>query len=531
MENLLFDELGRTMAVTSDESSKHRIRGKECIKANIEIVRSIASLLSTSLGPNGMDKVLQSPDDDITVTNDGATILQCMEMTENPVSKLIVDLSKAQDDEIGDGTTSVVVLAGALLTEASKLLERGMHPIRIAAGFEKAFRLAKSHLSSISEDISGTDILRQAARTSLGSKIVAKALDHFSSLCTEAVLAVADQERGDVDFELIKIESKIGRDISDTKLIHGVVLSKEFSHPQMQRSIEDAHIAVLACPFEPPKLKTKHDLKISNVEEYEKLDGYEKEKFEEMITCVKQSGANLVICQWGFDDEANSMLMEHSLPAIRWVGGAELEQVAVHTGAQIISRFIDLKKEDLGHASVHEEPLGTEDDHIIVVENGVGKTVTILVRGGNNMAIEEAKRSIHDALCAVRNLIKNKRIVYGGGSNEISCSIFLEKQAGMLKGEERECVLGFGKALEEIPLCLAKNSGYSGVGYISEIRRKQIEENNHFIGVDCFENGKTNMKECGVFDTLNGKIHQLAMATQLVTMILKIDDVIIGENQ
>lgn len=527
MSDLLTDELGQAFQI-SDENNVSRIRGYQCVVANINTVRSIARFLSSSLGPTGMDKILQSKDDDVTVTNDGATIVREMEMTENPISRLIVQLSESQDEEIGDGTTSIVILAAGLLEQAQHLLQQGIHPIRISESFEVALGHVVSHLESISDeivDMRGT--MEKAARTSLGSKIVSKSLEKFAWICTEAVLKVGDMERKDVDFELINIEGKVGRDVSDTQLISGVVINKEFSHPQMSKEVKEGRIALLSCPFEPPKLKTKHNVVISNAGEYKSLAEYERRKFVEMIERVQGSGANVVMCQWGFDDEANSLLMENGVPAVRWVGGHELELLAVHTRGSIVARFEDLEASDVGTGSVREESLGTENDKVIVVENMDGDgTITILVRGANELVIEEAKRSIRDGLCAVRNILTNSRIVYGGGSCEMSCSISLEKFSSSYCGEDQQGILGFGRALEEIPLCLARNSGYDPVSYLSSLRKQQVEEKNPRIGVDCLETGERDMRECGVFDALSSKIRQIQMATQLVTMILKIDDVV-----
>lgn len=290
--------------------------------------RTVANIVKTSLGPRGLDKIMISPDGDITVTNDGATILGQMQV-EHEIAKLLVELSKSQDDEIGDGTTGVVVLAGALLESASALLDRGIHPIKIADGFDRACAIAVKELDRIGDKIEfsrdDTSELLKVAQTSMGSKIVSKAHGLFAQIAVDAVLQVADLDRRDVSFDLIKVTGKVGGSVEDTTLIKGVLLDKDMSHPQMPRSLSDARIAILTCPFEPPRPKTKHKLDITSPEEYRKLQAYEKEKFEEMIKLVKDTGANLVICQWGFDDEANHLLMLNSLPAVRWVGGPEIE--------------------------------------------------------------------------------------------------------------------------------------------------------------------------------------------------------------
>jgi T-complex protein 1 subunit epsilon len=322
------DEYGRPFIILRDQGKKTRTHGVEAIKSHILAARTVSNIIRTSLGPRGLDKIMISPDGEITVTNDGATILGQMEV-EHQIAKLLVQLSKSQDDEIGDGTTGVVVLAGALLEQCEALLDRGIHPIRIADGFDRACSVAVQELDRISDRMEfskdNTENLLKASMTSLGSKIVSKEHRQFAQIAVDAVLQVADIQRRDVPFDLIKVTSKVGGSLSDTSLIKGVLIDKDFSHPQMPSSLRDAKIAILTCPFEPPRPKTKHKLEIGNVEEYKKLRVYEREKFEEMIGWVKRSGANMVICQWGFDDEANHLLMQNELPAVRWVGGPEIE--------------------------------------------------------------------------------------------------------------------------------------------------------------------------------------------------------------
>lgn len=313
-----------------------------------------------------------------------------MEVT-NHVAKLLVELSKSQDDEIGDGTTGVVVLAGALLEQAAELIDKGIHPIRIADGYDQACDIAVAELDKISDVIEfsreKTENLVKVARTSLGSKIVSKAHDQFANIAVDAVLSVADLERKDVDFELIKVDGKMGGALEDTVLVKGVIVDKDFSHPQMPSEVRDAKIAILTCAFEPPKPKTKHKLEISSVEEFKKLQNYEREKFVEMIQQIKDAGANLAICQWGFDDEANHLLLQNNLPAVRWVGGPEIELIAIATNGRIVPRFEDLKPEKLGTAGiVREMTFGTTREKMLVIEECANtRAVTVFVRGSNKM--------------------------------------------------------------------------------------------------------------------------------------------------
>ncbi|CAG8527216.1 7333_t:CDS:2 [Acaulospora colombiana] len=442
---------------------------------------------------------------------------------EHQIAKLLVQLSKSQDDEIGDGTTGVVVLAGSLLEQCENLLDRGIHPIRISDGFERACKVAVDHLNEISDVVEftkdNTDNLFKTAMTCLGSKIVSKHHEQFAKIAVDAVLSVADFDRKDVNIdELIKVDGKVGGSLADTSLVQGVVVDKDMSHPQMPREVRDAKIAILTCPFEPPKPKTKHKLDITSVEEYKKLQVYEREKFEEMIKRVKDTGANLVICQWGFDDEANHLLMQNKLPAVRWVGGQEIELIAIATNGRIVPRFEDLRPEKLGTAGVvREVSFGTTKDRMLIIEECSNtRAVTIFVRGSNKMIIDEAKRAIHDALCVVRNIVRDNRVVYGGGAAEISCSLAVSKAADQISSIEQHAVRAFSYALDAIPLALAENSGLSPIETLADIKSRQVTENN----------SRLDMKEKFVYDPLISKRQQFLLATQLVKMILKIDDVI-----
>ena len=386
-----------------------------------------------------MDKMLVSPDGDVTITNDGATILAKMQV-EHQIAKLIVELSASQDDEIGDGTTGVVVLAGALLEQAEHLLDKGIHPVRIAEGFERACRLSVAHLETIAQtiDFSPTNLepLILTAMTTLSSKIVNVHKRKMAEIAVKAVLSVADLERRDVNFDLIKVQGKAGGKMEDTELVRGIVLDKDWSHPQMPKVVEGARMAILTCPFEPPKPKTKHRLDITSPEAYKELQATEAAYFKDMVAQVKASGANMVICQWGFDDEANHLLLQNGLPAVRWVGGVEIELLAIATGARIVPRFSELTAEKLGTAGrVREIAFGTTKDRMLIVEDCANcKTVTVFIRGGNHMVIDEAQRSLHDAMCVTRNLIRSNKIVYGGGAAEVACAIHVTEAADKVRG-------------------------------------------------------------------------------------------------
>jgi len=397
--------------IISSQGKKKRQHGTDAVKSHILAARTVANIVKTSLGPRGLDKILISPDGDITVTNDGATILSQMEIS-NHVAKLLVELSKSQDDEIGDGTTGVVVLAGALLEQAAELIDKGIHPIRIADGYDQACDIAVAELDRIADTIDFTKTdrgnLNRVARTSLGSKIVSKAHDQFAKIAVDAVMSVADLERKDVDFDLIKVDGKVGGSLEDSLLVQGVIVDKDFSHPQMPSEVRDAKIAILTCAFEPPKPKTKHHLDITSIEEFKKLQTYEKDKFAEMIKMIKDTGANLVICQWGFDDEANHLLLQNHLPAVRWVGGPEIELIAIATNGRIVPRFEDLSAAKLGKAGiVREMEFGTTREKMLVIEECANtRAVTVFVRGSNKMVRTLSRMVEHPANIGNRLLMR-----------------------------------------------------------------------------------------------------------------------------
>lgn len=525
-----FDEYGRPFIILRDQDKQKRLTGTDALKSHIEAARQIASILRTSLGPRGLDKMMVSSDGDVTVTNDGATILKLMDV-DHEIGKLMVQLAQSQDDEIGDGTTGVVVLAGALLEQASNLIDKGIHPIRIADGFEMAAATALRHLETISEAFpvnkNTRENLIKVAMTTLGSKVVVKCHRLMAEIAVDAVLSVADLEKRDVNFELIKVEGKVGGKMEDSMLVRGVVIDKTMSHPQMPKELRNVKLAILTCPFEPPKPKTKHKLHVGSAEDYRDLRKYEHDKFLEIVRQVKDVGATLAICQWGFDDEANHLLLSEELPAVRWVGGPEMELIAIATGGRIVPRFQELTPDKLGTCGlVRELTFGTSKDEMLVIEEcSNSRAVTVLVRGGNRMIVEEAKRSVHDALCIVRSLVQDSRVVYGGGAAEVSCAIRVAHEADKLSSLEQYPFRAFADALEAVPRALAENSGLSPIDALSEIKARQVSENNTNLGIDCMGKDSNDMKALNVIESLHSKKQQIALATQLVKMILKIDDV------
>lgn len=534
---VVFDDRGHPFIIVREQDKQKRVKGLAAHKANILAARTVCDILKTSLGPKGMDKMMVSQDGDVCATNDGATILEKLNV-QHQIARLLVELSKSQDDEIGDGTTGVVVLAGALLEQAEKLLEKKVHPLRVASGYEKACQIALKRLEAIADrvpvDENDRSQLYKTAKTTLSSKIVNRCHDQMAKLAVDAVMAVCDFGKKDVNFDLINVMGKEGGKLDESRLVHGIVLDKTFSHPQMPEEVLNPKIAVLTCPFEPPKPKTKNSLDITDVKSYEALHDYEQQQFVSMVDACKKSGATVVACQWGFDDEANHLLLQHELPAIRWVGGCELELLALATNARIVPRFQQLETSKLGSCKVIKTlAFGTSKDKMLAIEGGAGgKTITVLVRGGNKMMVEETKRSLHDAMCVTRNLIKDNRIVYGGGSAEVACALDVRAHIpDVADALDQLAYEGFAEALETIPRELANNSGLAPLEELAALKDLQLKTNNPNLGIDCMQTGSQDMKTEFVFETLIGKQQQLLLATQLVKMILKIDDVILPQEK
>lgn len=350
----------------------------------------------------------------------------------------------------------------------------------------------------------------------------------MAEIAVKAVLTVADLERKDVNLDLIKIQEKTGGSIEDTQLIEGILIDKDFSHPQMPKEVIDARIAILTCPFEAPKPKTKHNIDITSAESFQKLYKLEQKYFTDMIAHLKNNECNIALCQWGFEDEANHLLLQNKLPAVRWVGGVDIELIAMATGARIIPRFEEITPAKLGKAGrIRELHFGTGDEKMLVIEEcSNAKAVTILVRGGSKMIVEEAERSLHDALCVVSTLIRCNRIVWGGGASEIAASLAVHNFANSINNIEQYAVRAFADALEQIPMALAENSGLNALKALTHAKGEQAARLEPFFGIDCMSTGNSNMKDQKVFETLLSKKGQLQLATQVVKMILKIDDVI-----
>jgi len=520
--------MGQRLPILVLREGSRRSRGRDAQHSNIMAARVIAEAVRSSLGPKGMDKMLVDDVGDVTITSDGRTILERISV-EHPAAKMMVEVAKAQDDEVGDGTTTSVVVAGDLLSKAEDLIDRNIHPTTIIDGYRKASEKALEVLERIAVQIdpSDKDALRRVAMTSLASKIVSENKEQLAEITVEAALLVAhtigDEYR--VDLDDIMVKKKPGESVVGTKLIRGVVLDKGFVHPDMPKRIKDARIALLNSPLEVEK--TEFEARI-HIESPEAMDAFLKEEesiLKGMAEKIASVGANVLICQKGIDDTAEYYLAKMGIAAVKRVKKSDLEKIAKATGGRIIVNLDDLRDEDLGFAGlVEERKIG--DDKMVFIEGCKNpRSVTILVRGGTERIVDEAERSIHDALCVVRDVVQEPKILAGGGAPEIEIAKYLREYAESLPGREQLAAQSFAEAIEIVPTTLAENAGLDPIDILSELRAAH-ERGGVWMGVDVLGGGVDDMMKLEVYEPLAVKKQVIKSATEAATMILKIDDVI-----
>jgi thermosome len=505
-----------------------RATGREAMHANITAAKIIGEAVKSSLGPKGMDKMLVDSFGDVTITNDGATILDEIEV-QHPAAKMMVEVAKAQDDEVGDGTTTAVVLASELLSKAEELLERDVHPTIIVDGYRNAAEKALKFLEDIAIKVKPNDreYLRKVAMIAVASKLLAEHKEYMADMAVDAILQVAERHDGEykVDIDDVKIEKKAGESLTDTKLVRGIVLDKEVVHPGMPKRIENAKIALLNCPLEIEK--TEMDAKI-NIESPEQMHAFleeEERMLKEMVDKIAASGASVVLCQKGIDDMAQHFLAKKGILAVRRVKESDMDKLSKATGGRIVTNIDDLSPKDLGEAGLVEERKVADDKMTFIEGCKNPKAVTILIRGGAERIVNEAERAIHDALSVVRDVVRDPRIVAGGGAPEAETARKLKEYAEQLAGKEQLAVQSFAEALEVVPITLAENAGLDPIEIITEIRARH-DKGEVWAGVDVTSGKVADMKALGVYEPLAVKLQVIKSASEAATMILKIDDVI-----
>jgi len=505
-----------------------RSRGKEAQRANITAAKVVAESVRTSLGPKGMDKMLVDGLGDITITSDGATVLKEMDI-QHPAAKMMVEISKTTDNEVGDGTTSVAVFAGRLLEKAEELINQNIHSTIIVDGYREAADKALEYFKNIAIKVSPTDkeMLKKVAMTSMASKLVSENKEYLADLAVEAILKITQktEEGYKASLDDIKVDKKAGESMVETRLIEGVILDKEVVHSGMPKRIENAKIALLNAPLEIEKTEFTAKINIERPEEMKAFLDEEEHMLKSMVDKIVASGANVLICQKGLDDVAQHYLAKQGVLAVRRATESNMEKLSKATGAKIVINLDDLRAKDLGYAKLVEERKIADDKWVFIEGCKNPKSVNILIRGGTDKVVEEAERSIHDALCVIRDIVQNPYVVAGGGAPEAEVSSRLRKWAGQRSGKEQLAALSFAEALEVIPTTLAENAGLDPINILVELRARH-EKGDTWAGVDSFEGKVKDMTKLNVYEPLVVKEQIIKSASEVASMILRIDDVI-----
>ncbi len=514
-----------------------RVLGRDAQRTNIAVGIAVANAIKTTLGPKGMDKMLVSELGDIVITNDGATILEEMNV-EHPVAKIMVDIAKTQDKEVGDGTTTVVIMAGELLRGAGELLEQGIHPTTIIRGYKMAANKASEILFQKSKaiDIKDDSILQKIALVSIGSKNIGddntkKALAKIVISAVKQVVEQNNSGKYTVDHDFIKIEKKAGGSINNTELINGVLIDKEVAHPGMPKTIANAKIALMDVALEIEKTETDAKIEITSPEQMQAFLQQEEKMLKEMVEKVKNVKADVLVTQKGIDDVAQHYLAKAGIMAVRRVKKSDMEKLSRATGGKIVTSLEDLNINDLGFAGLVEERKISGEQMIFVEKCKVPKSVTIFVRGGTQQAVDEAERSLADVIGAVSSAIENGRFVIGGGSIEIDIANSLREYASDVGGREQLAVQKFADAIEIVPKTLSESAGMYPVDTLVELRSKHKGKEGSVYGVDIMNNSVSNMDKLGIYEPMMVKKQAIFSASEAAEIILRIDDMISSKGK
>ncbi len=506
-----------------------RTSGAEALRSNMMAAITVAEMLRTTYGPRGMDKMLVDTLGDITITNDGATILDKMDV-QHPAAKMLVQIAKGQDEEVGDGTKTSVIFAGELLKAAEDLLAKDVHPTIIINGFKKALDEAIKYAEKIAKPVSldEEEILKKIASTALTSKAVHGVRERFAEIAVKAVRQVAEERKGRiyVDLDNIQIIKKHGGSLADTKLIYGIVLDKEVVHPGMPRRVENAKIALIDAPLEIEKTEIDAEIRISDPEMMRKFIEQKENLLKEMVEKIAATGANVVICQKGIDDVAQHFLAKKGILAVRRVKRSDMEKLERATKGRIVSSIDDLSPEDLGYAELVEERKVGEDKMVFIEGTKDPKAVSIVIRGGLERIVDEAERSLRDALSVVADVLRNPKIVYGGGAFEAEIAKHIREFSTHVSGKEQLAVQAFAKALEGVISALVENAGLDPIDIVSDLRQAHSKEDGVKYGVNIFTGKIEDMEKLGVIEPLAVKVNALKAGTEAATLILRIDDII-----
>ncbi len=509
-----------------------RSRGRDARENNIMAVRALADAVRTSLGPRGQDKMLVDSLGDVTITNDGATILDEIEV-QHPAAKMLVQVAKAQDSETGDGTTSAVVLCGEYLKQAQGLITSGIHPTVIISGYRKAVDKASEILNTMAIDctMKDRDKLLKVSKTSMASKLIADAKDFLSPIAVDAVLQITEvyPDKIVADIDHIKVEKKEGGSILETRLIRGVIIDKEIVHSEMPRSVSKAKIALLNASMEVEKTEMDAEIRITNPEQMQSFLDEEQRMLRSISEKVKEVGANVVFAQKGIDDKVQHYLAKDGILAVRRVKKSDMEALARATGGQVVSSIDHLTPKDLGKCNIVEERKVGDDKMVFVEGCKDPKTVSVLIRGGTERVVDEAERAFHDSVSVIRDAIEDGKVVPGGGAPEVEVALRLREYASSLKGREQIAVNKFADAMEIIPKTLAENAGHDPIDVIVALRAEHGSAKKT-MGVDVLTGKAKDMLKQGVIEPLRVKTHAIRSAAEAASLILRIDDVIASKR-
>ena len=503
-------------------------KGRDAQKNNIAAAKLVAELVKTSLGPRGLDKMLVDSLGDVTITNDGATILKEID-TQHPAAKMMVEISKTIDTEVGDGTTSSVVFAGALLEKAEKLLEKDVHSTVIIDGYQAASEKALELLAKLAKTVKPDDreSLIKIAKTSMQSKLVSEDSAPLSKLVVDSILKIAekDGDKYSVDLDNLKVEKKAGGSIDDTSLINGIVLDKEIVHSGMPTKVEEAKIALVNTALEVEKTEMSAEIRISDPTQMQQFLEEENKMLKSMVDKIHNIGANVLICQKGIDDISQHYLSKHGVLAVRRVKESDMTKLAKATGGRISTNLDDISADDLGSAEIVQQKKVESDKWVFIEGCKNPRSVTVLIRGGSQRVVDEVDRSIHDALMVVKDVVEKPSIVAGGGSPEAYLAAELNEWSSSSEGREQLAIKQYAEAFESIPLTIAENAGMDPIDTIITLRANQ-SNGKQTVGINAKESKIGDMFRLDIVEPLVVKEQIIKSATEAACMILRIDDVI-----
>ena len=510
---------GQPIIIMPEGSS--RVLGRDAQRMNILAGKVLAETVRTTLGPKGMDKMLVDGLGDIVVTNDGVTILKEMDI-EHPAAKMLVEVAKTQEDEVGDGTTTAVIIAGELLKKAENLLDQDIHPTIVAMGYRQAAEKAQEILNVIAIDADDRDTLLKVAMTAMTGKGTEKAREPLAELVVGAVKQVEDN--GEIDKDHIKLEKKDGATIDDSKLVNGVIIDKERVHPGMPKKMEDAKIALLNSAIEVKETEVDAEIRITDPAQMQAFIEQEEQMIRDMVAKIEDAGANVLFCQKGIDDLAQHYLAKAGIMAVRRVKKSDMEKLARATGATVVTNIEDLSYDDMGEAGSVAEKRISGEEMIFVEECKDPKSVTLLIRGSTEHVVDEIERAVEDAIGVVAATVEDGKVVAGGGAAEISIAKGLKEYAETISGREQLAVSAFAEALEVVPKTLAENAGQDSIDALVDLRA--AHEKSLYMGLDVFKGEVTDMYRAGVIEPHRVKKQAIQSAAEAAEMILRIDDVI-----